>query len=200
MNTAIIILVVAGATFLGGMAFGFVAGLSKGMSLAALCRVDRPVSPLPWILSFAGAAAMLLLSIGSAIYTIRFLSHSIQTTGTVVDIVEQTDKDGGHSRFPVYEYRTSDGVTHKVKSSMSDGEPYSTGETIPVRYLPTSPQSARIDNFAHHWFLPIFTGIASVFLICLGVGLRWWKSKEQEWANKRLQAIASPGGAAQPEA
>lgn len=47
-DTALIIVIAFFATFLGGMALGFMSGIAKGMSLGAHFRAGRPVSPIPW--------------------------------------------------------------------------------------------------------------------------------------------------------
>jgi hypothetical protein len=186
MDTTLMLAIAFVATLLGGMAIGFMFGLTKGMSLGATFRTGRPVSPIPWILCFIGAGVFLLISVGSSIYSIYFLSSSIQTSAIVTEIVERKDDEGHVSRTPVYTYKDASGEEFTDRSSTGDGREFAVGDTIPIRYLKASPHQSRIDYFSHHWLLPIFMVLFSLVLIALGIGLRWWRNREQHWANKML--------------
>lgn len=174
------------ATLLGGMALGFIIGITKGLTLGATFRTGRPVSPIPWILCFVGSGIFLLTAVGSSIYSLYFLSNSIQTSATVTEIVERKDKDGHLSRTPVYAYKDASGAGFTDRSSTGDGREFEVGDTIPVRYLKHSPHQSRIDYFSQHWFPSIIMTIFSIILSGLGFGLRWWRNREQQWANKTL--------------
>jgi hypothetical protein len=176
------------ATLLGGMAFGFMSGITKGMSLGASFRTGRPISPIPWILCFIGAGIFMLTAIGSSIYSVYFLSSSIQTNAVVTELVERKDDEGHVSRSPVYSYKDASGQDFTDRSSMGDGRDFDLGDTILIRYLKNSPHQSRIDYFAHHWMLPIFMAVISILLGGLGFGLRWWRNREQQWAYKTLVA------------
>jgi hypothetical protein len=184
MNTTIAIILGFIATFLGGIAIGFVIGISKGLTLGLHFRSGRPLSPIPWILSFIGAGAFMLVAVGSAIYSGVFLAKSVETQATVREIAEHRNKEGDVSRRPIYIYTDTTGATYTGTSNMGDGSEYTVGDKLRVRYLASSPQESRIDSFSHHWFLPIFMGAISMFLVALGYGFRWWRAREQQWANK----------------
>lgn len=160
----------------------------EGNVVGCELRTGRPISPIPWILCFIGAGIFLLTAVSSSIYSIYFLSSSIQTTAVVAEIVERKDDEGHVSRTPVYNYEDASGEEFTDRSSTGDGRDFDVGDTIPIRYLKTSPHQSRIDYFAHHWMLPIFMAIFSTLLGGLGFGLRWWRNREQQWANKTLVA------------
>ncbi|MBK1884336.1 DUF3592 domain-containing protein [Luteolibacter pohnpeiensis] len=192
MDSSLVLVIAFIATLLGGIAIGFMIGITKGMSLGASFRTGRPISPIPWMLCFIGAGIFFLIAIGSSIYSIYFLSRSIQTTAVVTEVVERNDDEGHLSRTPIYTYKDASGVDFTDRSSTDDGREYVVGDTIPIRYLKTSPHQSRIDYFAHHWILPIFMAIFSILLGGLGFGLRWWRHREQQWASKRLDTMTSP--------
>lgn len=186
MESSLVLAIAFIATLLGGMAIGFMFGITKGMSLGASFRTGRPLSPIPWILCFIGAGVFLLTAVGSSLYSIYFLSSSIQTNAVVTEIVERKNDEGHVSRTPVYTYKDSLGKEFTGRSSTGDGREFEVGDTIPIRYLKGSPHQSRIDYFSHHWLLPIFMTIFFIVLSGLGFGLRWWRNREQQWANKTL--------------
>ena len=94
MDTTLVLVIAFVATLLGGMAIGFMIGISKGMTLGATFRTGRPVSPIPWILCFIGSGVFLLSAFGSSIYSIYFLTSSIQTKAIITEIVERKDGEG----------------------------------------------------------------------------------------------------------
>jgi hypothetical protein len=190
MESSLVLVIAFVATLLGGMAIGFMFGITKGMSLGATFRTGRPVSPIPWILCFIGAGIFLLTAVGSSIYSLYFLSSSIQTNAVVTEIVERKDDEGHVSRTPVYTYKDASGEGFTDRSSTGDGREFDIGDTIPIRYLKTSPHQSRIDYFSHHWLLPIFMAIFLILLAGLGFGLRWWRDREEQWANNTLHPTA----------
>ena len=193
MDTTLVLVIAFVATLLGGMAIGFMIGISKGMTLGATLRTGRPVSPMPWILCLIGSGVFLLSAAGASIYSIYFLSGSIQTKAIVTEIVERKDDDGHLRRTPVYAYKDATGKEFNDRSNTGDGREFMVGDTIPIRYLKTSPHESRIDYFSYHWFLPIFMSILSVVLGGLGFGLRWWRMNSCD-LNRTPVSSAAPGG------
>ncbi len=186
MESSLLLVIAFIATLLGGMAIGFMFGITKGMSLGATFRTGRPVSPIPWILCFIGAGIFFLTAAGSSFYSIYFLSSSIRTNAVVTEIVERKDDEGHVSRTPVYTYKDASGEEFTDRSSTGDRREFNVGDTIPIRYLKTSPHQSRIDYFSHHWLSPILMSVFSILLGGLGFGLRWWREREQQWATKLL--------------
>ena len=187
MDRTLILAVAFAAALLGGMAIGFMMGVVKGMTLGANFRTGRPVSPMPWILCFIGSGIFLLAAVGSTAYSIHFISRGIQTKALVTEIIERRDDEGRLIRTPVYTYRNASGEEFTDRPSSGDGREFEVGDTIPIRYLKHSPHQSRIDYFAHHWLLPILMASFSILLGGLGLGLRWWRDKEQRWANNKAR-------------
>lgn len=196
MDTPLVIVIVLTATFVGGVAFGFMMGVSKGMSLGARFRSGRPVSPIAWLMCFIGSGILLLVAIGTSIYSGYFLANSSQADGVVMEIIQHKDEDGDVSYYPAYSYSDASGKEFQGRSSMGSGPEYQVGDSIPIRYLKKFPHESRIDYFSHHWALPIIMSVLSIALIALGFCLRWWRRREQEWANKALHT--NPNSAIAP--
>lgn len=183
-DTAFIITILVIAAFLGGMAFGYVAGLTKGITLGERFSSKRPISPLSWIFALIGAVTFLLSSIGTAIYSTHFLANSTTSKAIVVELVKSQDNEGNASTHPRYSFTTRNGIEITGESSMITNP--NVGDTVSIRYLTNAPEKSRIDTFENHWLLPIIFAAASLFLAALGFILRWWRSKEQQWVNEHL--------------
>ena len=192
MDTSLPLVIAFVATLLCGIALGYMMGLTKGMTLGASFRTGRPVSPIQWIMCFIGSGIFLLMAVGSSVYSIYFLTSSAESTAVVMEIVEQKDDEGYVSRTPVYAYKDVEGKGYTERSSSSGGREFEVGDVIPIRYLKNSPHQSRIDYFSQHWLLPIIMTVSSMFLVGLGFGLRWWRNREQEWANKQVHPIPHP--------
>jgi|GEM_PF-967820 len=190
MDTTLVLVIAFVTTLLGGMAIGFMIGITKGMTLGANLRIDRHASPIPWIMCLIGSGVFLLTAVGASIYSIYFLSSSIQTKAIITEIIERNDHEGHLRLTPVYTYKDATGKEFTDRSNTGDGREFEVGDTIPIRYLKTSPHESRIDYFSHHWFLPIFMVILSVVLGGLGFGLRWWHNGKQKLANISMDATA----------
>ncbi len=186
MTSTLVLVIAFVATLLGGMAIGFMMGIAKGMTLGARFQTGRPVSPIPWIVCFVGSGIFLLAAVSSSIYSIYFLASSVQAKATITEIIERKDDEGRMSRTPVYSYANATGERFTDRSSTGDGREFEVGDVIPIRYLNHSPHQSRIDYFSHHWILPLCMAAFSIALAGLGFGLRWWRNREQQWANKSL--------------
>lgn len=190
MDSEIFIIIFV-ATLLGGMAIGFMMGITKGISLGAHIQRGRPVSPIPWILCATFSGLSLLVAIGTATYSLYFLAGSSPAEATITEIIEHKDDEGNTNYSPVYTYTLPDGQGFTDRSPIGGSWEYQVGDVVPVRYLKSSPQQSRIDDFAHHWFLPILMTLFSLCLAAIAVGQRWWHQKEQRWADKRLESKAA---------
>lgn len=193
MDSTLLILIAFAATFLAGLVIGFISGIARGMVLGTRFRTGRPASPIPWMLCLIGSGILLLAAAGTAAYSTWFLTASNRTTATVREIIERKDDEGQVSRTTIYTYQDSTGTSHTGETSLSGGGPSAAGDVIPVRYLKDSPGRSRIDTFLHHWFAPIFLLGWSILAGALGIWLRWWRRREQQWADKRLLATGTAG-------
>jgi hypothetical protein len=93
--------------------------------------------------------------------------------GTVTDLFQGSDSDGGTVYYPRVRFATRSGDTIEFTGSNGASPPaFEVGETVSVLYDRTSPGNARIDSFFQLWLLPmILGGMGSVFAAVGGAGL-----------------------------
>ncbi|HKU90636.1 MAG TPA: DUF3592 domain-containing protein [Steroidobacteraceae bacterium] len=125
-----------------------------------------------FIIIFLGIG-VLMLSIAALLWnhTRSFLARAQETTGTVVELREVRDKDGGSSTWkPVVKFTTARGRNITFAESFSSSPaPYDVGEPVTVLYLPDEPEEARIRGFGSLWLgATIVGGIGLVFTLIGG--------------------------------
>ncbi|MFO1315581.1 MAG: DUF3592 domain-containing protein [Burkholderiales bacterium] len=109
-----------------------------------------------FMLCVGGLAA--LVGILVAILRVRTLASGRRTMGTVVGIASSSTNDM-HSRVkavhaPEVEFR-HEGRKVRFRSSLSTPKTFAVGASVPVRYLPSDPEtSAEIDSVARMWGFP----------------------------------------------
>lgn len=185
------ILIVGFAVILAcAFAFGYIVGLTRGISLGAHAQRSEPPSPIPWMIACLAGGVLLLCAVGTAGYSAYFLANSQTTVGTITGFDESTGEDGQKSYFPEFEYTTGTGERLAGRSSISEDGRYSVGEKVAVRYLSNSPSRSRLDSFAVHWLPPIFLTAAGIISLIVAFMLRWWRGELLAWARNRL---ARPG-------
>jgi hypothetical protein len=95
-----------------------------------------------------------------------FLAHAQEAQGTVVELVEVRDSDGGSSTWkPRVKYATPGGEEITFNASFSSNPaPYQVGEAVPVLFSPQDPREARIKGYSSLWLGPtILSGLGLVF-------------------------------------
>lgn len=124
----------------------------------------------PW--QSIGLAVVGIICSTIAIYTYlttsNFLKSSIETTGTVVQLIRRGDR-----YYPVVTYHHPNKKKLTLYSSTGSYPPrFSVNEKIPIVYLPSNPSEARIKEF---WSLWLSTFVAGVLGGCslLGAILVW---------------------------
>ncbi|MGQ0621309.1 MAG: DUF3592 domain-containing protein [Panacagrimonas sp.] len=138
-----------------------------------------------------GLTRFLLLGVGTvfvlaAAYLVyehqRFLARALVTEGTVVDLhVMESSRArrplaNQHRRgsvfVPVIEFRLADGRVQRFESGLRQRPPrFAMQEKVRVRYLPASPDLARLDGFMDRWFKPLIFGGIGMVLLLVGVGV-----------------------------
>lgn len=143
-----------------------------------------------WI--FSGIAALMLLIAGiSSFSALSKISREASASGRVVDMVVQREYINEQDRivrdyyYPVVEYISSDGKSHKVQLTEGSQTPsYEVGDEVTVLYDPEHPLDARIKSAGSSmlmWVLPGITGILGIaFLVAVVVV---WKVMPLEQAN-----------------
>lgn len=164
--------VLGGGIFAGDGSVGLEGKLGKKVGARLLVQ-------LIWAGLIAGPI-FLLVSAGSAIHRIEFLRHSVRTTGTVVQLLRQTDGHGSNMYTPVFEFRDRRGNTYDTTASISSNPPmYLVGQTIPVLYEPGQPQTAMPDSFWILWFFSVLFFTFGIALIGSSLLLRYLVRRRQ---------------------
>jgi hypothetical protein len=100
--------------------------------------------------------------------TKRFLATAREARAEVVGIDE---RHGGSSQsrayHPVLRYRTQEGVTKEIVSSVGSNPPrYKKGDSVAILYDPARPDDMRIHSFGTVWLVPlILAGVGGIFII-----------------------------------
>jgi hypothetical protein len=171
MSIFIVVLVVLAV----GIWLGFLIGFSRAMREAA-ARMQRPKRPvIAWFL-IAGASICLAVAVSASLYSWHFVSTAARATGTVTELREHTDKEHDSTSYaPTFSFRDAAGVEHTVVSTLYSSPPqHRIGETVPVLYRPTDPQSARVDGYWYLWGLPTITGLLGGFYLPVGLVVLFW--------------------------
>ena len=125
-------------------------------------------------LVFLGLGVLMLL--GAALLwnnTRSFIARAQEATGTVVELREVRDNDGGSSTWkPVVRFTAGSGRDITFAASFSSNPAsYDVGESVTVLYLPSEPDQARIRGFGSLWLgATIVGGIGLVFAL-VGAGI-----------------------------
>jgi hypothetical protein len=113
----------------------------------------------------------------------RFIRSAERTTGTVTDLVRDSDSDGSTVYYPVIAFRTSAGADVTFRSNTGSNPPsYRVGESVEVLYDPADPQRARTSGyFALHIGSFVLTVLGAVWGLIGGI---WW------WLQRRAAKLA----------
>jgi hypothetical protein len=126
---------------------------------------------------FFSIGLLLLLGAGGiALQKRAFIGSSISVTGEVVDVVRSTssDDDGGRMTLlqPVVRFKDNRGVSHEFVDSLRTSWPrYATGDEVKVRFAPSKPAGASIDDFSGRWGLALFIGLFGTVFSLVGGGI-----------------------------
>ena len=102
----------------------------------------------------------------------RFMRESVATQGMVTGLVTSSGSEGGVVYHPVVQYTTQSGQMVQFQESVGSSPPrFQPGQTVPVRYIPSDPQRARIPGWFSSWFL---TGFFLLFAVTFG-GVGAWQ-------------------------
>ncbi len=108
--------------------------------------------------------------------TRRFLASAQEARAEVVGM---QDRIGSNQRnrvyYPVLRYRTQQGATKEVVSSVGSSPPrYKEGDSVVILYDPAKPEDVRIHSFVNVWIGPLVLGVLGVILTLVGAGLTFF--------------------------
>ena len=185
----IIILVVVVLT--AGISIGFMIGFSRAMREAASKIYGRRHTFIVFgrLATILGSLS-LLVAFGSWIYTVHFTHIAVRTSGTVIKMQQQTDKDTGSVSYaPTFRFQDATGVQHTVSSGFYESPPeFHVGDAVTVLYLRDAPQTASIDSFWQVWGLPSLAGLGGSFALAIGLIVLLWPKITARFRGQPVQA------------
>lgn len=137
---------------------------------------EREPLSLGWVIVPLVMGAI-ILGVLAWIYTQQqaFASIAAATTGTVIDLIRETDNEGYVSFAPRIRFTTAGGREQEYTSNIgTNPASYTIGQTLEILYNPENPQEAVIaaDNALEtNVPMQIFTGIGALLLVFGGMML-----------------------------
>lgn len=113
---------------------------------------------------------MLLLALALWNKTRGFIARAATATGTVTELIEVRDDDGGSSTYkPVVKFVDPGGEEIRFTSSYSSRPPaYDVGEAVEVLFV---PGDARIKGFGSLWLGPLILGGLGTVFTAIGLSI-----------------------------
>lgn len=168
----ILVLVIVVLAF--GIWIGFIIGFSRAIREAShqAYGTKRPVAGK--IVTVLGFLA-LVGAVGTAIHTWHFTRAAQRTSGTVIEMQAQTDKENHTSYAPTFRFLDASQTQYTVSSLLYQSPPaFRVGDSVAVLYLPTDPQNARIDTYLQVWGLPSLLGLLGSLELLAGLVILLW--------------------------
>ena len=104
--------------------------------------------------------------------TRTFLRAAVDTTGTIVDLLESSGSEGGTTYSAVVRFHTADGREIQWTETMASNPPAGQrGDQLAMKYDPANPQKARIAKASRLWFMPAFFGGMGALFLAIGLVL-----------------------------
>lgn len=113
----------------------------------------------------------LCVAVGNVVRVRAFLATAKSTPGSVIELVQSTDSEGGSSLAPKVRYMVADRPYEFTGSVASNPPAYQTGESVTVLYDPSNPGHGRIDAFWEHYFVAILCGILGSAFTAFSLGV-----------------------------
>ena len=106
-------------------------------------------------------------------------TEGVTTTGIVASMKETTDTEGSCCVYsPVIEFQAG-GRTYSFPGGTATYPPqYQVGQSVQVRYHPSDPENAQIENFFDRWLVPIISILAillTAIIVNLFIMLALWR-------------------------
>jgi hypothetical protein len=171
MGIFILIIVV----LMAGISLGFMLGFSRSMRGAARSLHGNRGPNIAWVVIILGCAA-LVGALGTMLYTWNFTRFAQRTSGTVIQMREQADKNSGSMSYaPTFRFQNDSGSPHTVSSGFFSSPPeFHVGDVVTVLYRRDDPQDARIDSYWQVWGLPSLLGIGGCIELPIGLIVLFW--------------------------
>lgn len=178
------------------LAFGIYIGFSIGLSRVVREMAGRSPKSAR---SVVGRIAVILaigslgLALCSWIYMLHFVHVAAHTSGIVIEMQQQTDKDNGSVSYaPTFRFQDAGGVEHTVSSGFFQSPPdFHVGDIVEVLYLKDAPKQARINSYWQVWGLPSLAGIMGILTLSIGLILTVWPKIAGRFAKRPIHTPAA---------
>ncbi len=153
----------------------------------AVRETNRAPKPFAWLLLalLAGVAAvMLVISLSTAIGTMKLRAREQSAAGVVVDWISRPSRDAESGavttyNYPLVEYTPEGATMLRVELQEGSTSPaYTVGDEVVIVYDPDSPRDARIDSFGSGlmmWITPAVTCLVGLGFLAAVLGfIRFW--------------------------
>lgn len=177
---------------IAGISFGFMLGFSRAMRAAAT-RIHGTKRPVIAKLVIGLGCAALVGALATSLHTWHFTRIAQRTSGTVIEMQEQTDKDSGSISYaPTFRFQDASGAEQTVASSFFSSPPeFRVGDRVGVLYRADSPKSARIDSYWQVWGLPSLLGIIGSIELPIGLVILFWPKITGRFRRQTAHAQAA---------
>ncbi len=181
------IILLISVIFIAGVGTGLALGFSQVMHKVARERAAKNSwhtrLTLGRILLIMGGLS-LVVSLGLGIYDLYFVLAARHAQGTVIRMDSTTEKSNGSAPdtnqrvyAPTFQFQDAAGNQRIVTSGLYSSSPtFHVGDSVPVLYLRSHPQSARIDSFDELWWPALVTAAAGVVFLLIGLAMTRWRS------------------------
>ena len=130
----------------------------RGWRKAPKMNLEIEAKKISSILSLIfGLVGIVLIAVAVSFYfrTQNFISDSLLTDGTVIDLVYDDD-----TAYPKVRFRTQAGEVIEFTSNAGSYPPaFHEGELVEIHYNPENPYEARIGSFFSLWGISIIFGV-----------------------------------------
>jgi len=104
--------------------------------------------------------------------TRSFLATAHEARAEVIALQHRLGQNHERAYYPVLRYRTQEGSTQEVVSSVGTNPPrYKEGDSVVVLYDPARPDTVRIHTFFNVWVFPLVLGGLGVIFLIVGGGI-----------------------------
>jgi hypothetical protein len=140
---------------------------------------------VPWLMVIVGLASLVTCLV-SAGWRWNFIRTSLSASGTVVEMVPVTEREGSTTYSPVFVFRDANDEEHRIKCGWSSYPPaFAVGDAVTVIYPASNPESAAIDRWMALWGLSFVTGALGLIFTALGLAVARvpWLQRQMGYRN-----------------
>ena len=185
------ILILIFVVLVAGISFGFMLGFSRAIREAA-SKVHGTRRPVIAKIFIGLGCAALVGALATTVHTWNFTRIAQRTTGTVIEMRQQTDKDSGSVSYaPTFRFQDATGMQRTVSSSLYSSPPeFHVGDSVTVLYRGDDPQTARIDSYWQVWGLPSLLGIIGSIELPVGLVVLFWPKITARFRRRGSEFLA----------